>query len=83
MVTGDRGKLRGLNQVGMKRSGMSEADIKAATRAYMFIFKGKEGTLEERVGQAKEKFKGNAIVQEQIKFIEFGLKDRRNILTAE
>lgn len=83
IVTGDRGKLRGLNQIGMKRSGMQESEVKAATRAYMFIFKGKDGTLDERVAQAKEKFKDNAIVQEQIKFIEMALKDRRNLLTAE
>lgn len=83
IVTGDRGKLRGINQIGMKRSGMSEAEVKSATRAYMFIFKGKEGTLEERVAQAKEKFRDNAIIQEQIKFIEYALKDRRSLLIAE
>ena len=83
IVTGDRGKLRGLNQIGMKRSGISEAEVKAATKAYMFIFKGKEGTLTERVAQAKERFSDNAIVQEQIAFIEMAVKDRRNLLTAE
>lgn len=83
MVTGDRGKLRGLNVVGLKRSGMDEHTVKSITRAFMFIFKGKEGTFEERVEQAKEKFKDNDMVMEQVKFIEEALEGRRKILTAE
>ena len=34
-----------------------EKTIKACTRAFMFIFKGKEGTFVERVEAAFEKFK--------------------------
>ncbi len=83
MVTGDRGKLRGLNVIGLKRSGMDEHTVKSITRAFMFIFKGKDGTFEERVEQAKEKFKDNEMVMEQVKFIEEALTSRRNILTAE
>ena len=83
MVTGDRGKLRGLNVVGLKRSGIDEHTVKSITRAFMFIFKGKDGTFEERVEQAKEKFKDNEMVMEQVKFIEEALTSRRNILTAE
>ena len=83
MVTGDRGKLRGLNVVGLKRSGMDEHTVKSITRAFMFIFKGKEGTFEERVEQAKEKFKDNDMVMEQVKFIEEALEGRHKILTAE
>ena len=83
IVTGDRGKLRGLNVVGLKRSGYDEHTIKSITRAYMYIFKGKEDTFEVRVQKAKEKFAGNEMVMEQIAFIEESLKGRRNILTAE
>ncbi len=83
IVTGDRGKLRGLNVIGLKRSGFDEHTVKAISRAYMFIFKGKEGTFDERLVQAKEKYKDNSMIMEQIKFIEEALEGRRKIMTAE
>ena len=83
IVTGDRGKLRGLNRIGMMRSGMDEATVKSVTKAYMYIFKGKEDTFEVRLEKAKEKFKDNELVMEQIKFISEGLAGRRKIMTAE
>ena len=82
-VSGDRGKLRGLNRIGMMRSGMDEATIKSVTRAFMYIFKGKEDTFDVRVEKAKEKFKDNELVMEQIRFIEEGLAGRRNVMTAD
>lgn len=54
IVTGDRGKLRGLNVIGLKRSGYDEGVVKSITKAFMFIFKGKEGTFEDRLAQAHE-----------------------------
>lgn len=83
MVTGDRAKLRGLNLVGMKRSGMDEATVKSITRAYMYIFKSSEDNFETRVNKAKEKYKDNALVMEIIEFIKDAMIGRRNILTAE
>ncbi len=83
MVTGDRGRLRGLNLIGMKRSGMDEATVKSITRAYMYIFKSKEDNFETRVTKAKEKYKDNELVMEIVTFIEDAMIGRRNILTAE
>lgn len=83
IVTGERGKLRGLNVIGLKRSGFDEQTVKSITRAFMFIFKGKEGTLNERLAQAKEKFKDNDMIMEQIAFIYEALEGRRKIMTAE
>jgi UDP-N-acetylglucosamine acyltransferase len=83
IVTGDRGKLRGLNVIGLKRGGYDEATVKSITRAFMFLFKGKSGTFEERLAQAKEKFKENDMVMEQIRFIDEALGGRRNIMTAD
>lgn len=83
MVTGDRGKLRGLNVIGLKRSGYDEHTVKAVTRAYMYLFKSDEGTFVERVEKAKEKFAGNEMVAEQIKFIEEAMHSRRQILVAD
>lgn len=83
MVTGDRGKLRGLNLIGMKRSGMDESTVKNITRAYMYIFKSSEDNFETRVNKAKEKYKDNALVMEIVEFIEDAMVGRRNVLTAE
>ncbi len=83
IVTGDRGKLRGLNVVGLKRSGFDEHVIKSISRAFMYIFKGKEDTFDVRVEKAKEKYADNEMVMEQIKFIEESLHGRRKVMTAE
>lgn len=83
IVTGDRGKLRGLNVIGLKRSGYDEGVVKSITKAFMFIFKGKEGTIEDRLAQAHEKFKDNEMVMEQVKFIDEALQGRRKIMVAE
>lgn len=83
MVTGDRGKLRGLNVIGLKRSGFDEHTVKSITRAFMFLFKGKEGSFESRLTEAKEKFKDNPMVMEQIKFIDEALAGRRNVMQAD
>jgi UDP-N-acetylglucosamine acyltransferase len=83
MVTGDRGKLRGLNVIGLKRSGYDEKTVKAITRAYMYIFKSKEGTFEERVQNAETKFSDNEMIMEQIAFIKEAMHSRRQILVAE
>lgn len=83
IVTGDRGKLRGLNVIGLKRSGMDEHTVKAITRAFMFIFKGKTGTFEERLLEAAVKYKDDEFVMEQVKFIGESLEGRRKVMTAE
>lgn len=83
MVTGDRGKLRGLNLVGLKRSGFTNEEIKSLTHAYMFLFKSKNDNFETRLTTAHEKYKNNPLILEMINFIDEALKGKRNILTAE
>ena len=83
IVTGERGKLRGLNVIGLKRSGFEESVVKSISRAFMFIFKGKEGTFEERLVQAREKYKDNAMVMEQLDFIDESLAGRRKVMIAD
>lgn len=82
IVTGDRGKLRGVNKIGMSRSGMDEKTIKSVTHAFMYIFKGKEDNFETRVQKAKEIYKDNSLVMEQLQFISEGLAGRRKVMTA-
>ncbi len=83
IVTGDRGKLRGLNRIGMMRGGMDEATVKKITHAFMYVFKSSEDTFDIRVEKAKEKYKDNPLVIEQLEFITDGLKGRRKVMTAE
>lgn len=82
IVTGDRGKLRGLNRIGMMRSGMTEADVKSVSHAFMYIFKSEEDNFDIRLEKAKEKYKDNPLVMEQIDFIVEGLAGRRKVMTA-
>ena len=51
--------------------------------SFMFIFKGSNGTFEERLAQAEEKFKDNEMVMEQIAFIKESLAGKRNITIAD
>jgi len=83
IVTGDRGKLRGLNLIGLKRSGFAPEEVKAMTRAYMYIFKSAEDNFESRLAKAHEKYKDDALIMEMVEFIDDALKGRRNIMTAE
>ena len=83
IVTGERGKLRGLNVIGLKRSGFEESVVKSISRAFMFIFKGKEGTFEERLVQAREKYKDNAMVMEQLDWNDDSFDGRRKVINAD
>lgn len=83
IVTGERGKLRGLNVIGLKRSGYAPEVVKAISRAFMYIFKGKEDNFETRVQKAKEMYKDNDMVMEQLNFIEVSLAGRRNVMIAD
>ena len=83
IVTGERGKLRGLNVIGLKRSGYAPEVVKAISRAFMYIFKGKEDNFETRIQKAKEMYKDNEMVMEQLNFIEVSLAGRRNVMIAD
>ena len=57
--------------------------IKEQMRSGATVRIGKEGNFEERVKLARDKFKDNAMVIEQLDFIDQALEGRRNIMTAE
>lgn len=83
IVTGNRGKLRGLNVIGLKRSGFAPEVVKAITKAFMYIFKGKEDSFDVRLAKAHDMFKDNEMIMEQIKFIDEALAGRRNVMIAD
>lgn len=67
-VLGNRAYLGGLNLVGLKRRKFDRDSIHALRAAYRMIFSS-EGTLRERVEDASEIFKGQALVEEVIEFV--------------
>lgn len=74
-VVGHRGRLAGLNRVGLKRRGLSTPDIQKIYKAYKDIFFG-EGTLTERVAGVAAAYAGDPQVMRMVDFIRAG-KSRR------
>ena len=77
LVHGPRGALDGLNLVGLKRKGVSRADITALRAAFQLLKDG-EGTFQDRARRLAEE-SDSAYVQEMVDFI-LGHTDR-NFLT--
>lgn len=69
MAVGNRAILTGLNLVGLKRYKFDREAIHKLRAAYRMIF-ASDGTLRERVEDAAELFKGNALVQDVVTFIQ-------------
>jgi UDP-N-acetylglucosamine acyltransferase len=67
-VMGDRARLNGLNMIGMQRRGFSREDIQGLRSAYQFLFSS-DGTFNDRVNQAAERFGGIGPVDDIIAFI--------------
>jgi UDP-N-acetylglucosamine acyltransferase len=70
-VIGHRGKLAGLNRIGLKRRGFSNAEIQSVYRAYRSIFFG-PGKLSARVAKTAEEHRDDARVMRMIEFIRAG-----------
>ena len=68
MAVGNRAVLTGLNLVGLKRRKFDREAIHRLRAAYRQIF-ASEGTLRERVEDAAELFKEDALVQDVVSFI--------------
>jgi len=77
-VFGSRAELLGLNIIGLKRRGLSGADLRAVNNAYKFLFMG-PGVFAERVAQARETYAEVAQVQQMLAFI--ATPSRHGILT--
>jgi UDP-N-acetylglucosamine acyltransferase len=70
-VIGHRGKLAGLNRIGLKRRGFSNAEIQNVYRAYRGIFFG-SGKLSDRVAMIAGAHRDDARVMRMIEFIRAG-----------
>ena len=68
MVIGARGRLRGLNIIGMKRSGVSRPDIHALRHAYRQIF-DPAAPVADNIAAAREEYAGSAAVNDVLDFM--------------
>jgi UDP-N-acetylglucosamine acyltransferase len=71
MAQGPLAFLVGLNVVGMRRRGMSKADIHGLRSAYRALFFG-EGSFRVRIDQVAEDYAPNALVTRMIEFVRAG-----------
>lgn len=69
MAVGDRARLRGFNIVGMKRAGMSRADLATMRRAYRALFASGR-PIAENIAAVTREFGDSPNVAEILKFIE-------------
>lgn len=68
IAMGNRAKLRGLNVVGLKRSGMSRAEIHVLRRAYRMIFDPAR-PMAENLEQARAEFAGSPQAMKIVDFL--------------
>jgi UDP-N-acetylglucosamine acyltransferase len=80
MAVGNRAHLAGLNLVGLRRRAFDREHVHALRTAYRMIF-ASEGTLRERVDDARSIFKDEPLVQDVVGFI-LSESDRQLCLPA-
>ncbi len=69
IVQGDRARLVGLNEVGLKRANFTSEDVAALRRAFRALFLGK-GPMAERMEKARTGGAGNPYVTHLVSFLE-------------
>lgn len=69
MVMGNRARLRGLNVIGMKRSGVARAEIFALRQAYKMIFDPARA-VGENIPEVERQFADSPIVRDVLDFIQ-------------
>ncbi|WP_367714798.1 acyl-ACP--UDP-N-acetylglucosamine O-acyltransferase [Nitratireductor sp. GISD-1A_MAKvit] len=75
MAVGDRARLRGLNLVGLKRSGMPRDDITALRRAYRMLF-AEGASLEDNAAEVLRAYPGSELIADIVGFV--GARDKRH-----
>ncbi|PWJ85760.1 acyl-[acyl-carrier-protein]--UDP-N-acetylglucosamine O-acyltransferase [Pseudaminobacter salicylatoxidans] len=68
LAMGNRAKLRGLNVVGLRRSGMTRSDMLILRRAYKTLF-DRSRPVSENIEIAQSEFAGSPIAMEMVDFI--------------
>ncbi|SON54946.1 Acyl-[acyl-carrier-protein]-UDP-N-acetylglucosamine O-acyltransferase [Hartmannibacter diazotrophicus] len=71
MLTGNRGRLNGLNLVGLRRAGYPREDIHTLRAAYRFLFAGND-PLKARIERLEAEYAGTGLVDRLIAFLKAG-----------
>lgn len=70
-VMGERGRLAGLNLVGIRRRGFTKTQAGVLRTVYRILFTdGPDGTINERLAQAQAAYPDDAVVRELLDFIQ-------------
>jgi len=69
MVTGNRARLRGLNVIGMRRSGVARPEIFALRRAYRMIFDPAR-SVAENLPEVERQFSDSPVVRDVLDFLQ-------------
>lgn len=69
MVSGARGEVVGINQVGLQRAGFSEEQIARVKAAYKIVYRSKM-PLKEALDQVRAELSGNPEIDHWVRFIE-------------
>jgi len=67
-VLGNRARLAGLNLIGLKRRGVSRADMHVLREAVRLLF-WTPGVFSDRVGEARARYEGHPLVEEVLEFV--------------
>ena len=67
-VIGNRARLAGLNLIGLKRRGVTRADMHLLRQAVRLLF-WTPGVFSDRVGEALKRYEGNPLVEEVLAFV--------------
>lgn len=62
-VMGERADLSGLNLIGLKRANIDRDDIHALRGAFKMLFDAEQGTLQERVQQARQTYQTKQVME--------------------
>jgi UDP-N-acetylglucosamine acyltransferase len=68
MVEGNPARLRGLNQIGLKRNGLSADTLSNLKRAYRIVFRS-QLTVDQATRNLEEEFKDDEVVSKLISFM--------------
>lgn len=78
IAQGDRARLRGVNVIGLRRSGLSNEDIAAVRQAYRHLFLG-FGAVAKKVEDLPAELAQSAVVK---RMLDFMLESKRGVMTS-
>lgn len=76
MVMGNRGRLKGLNLIGIERSGWDKVTLNGVRAAYKMLFDTEGGKFDDRLEEVAGQYSDNILVQDIIQFLKSPSKRR-------